>query len=171
MLRTASLVTQNWASLPSGRSYIFLTALLIWLALSALCILPTLTAFTSRGGSVCGGKVQDPSETEELSNCFAPWGAVDSGKRKKIARIGLKKKNQTKTKTPTTLSELEKLSTSLVLLGDTQKENTEKSVTPWVGVISGIQNVPGEGIRGRQILKTRWSRKGQEWSGALQNTL
>lgn len=64
-----------------------------------------------------------------------------------------------RTKTPTTHSELENLSTPL-LLGDTQKENSEDSVTPQAGVIAGVQNMPGEGIRGRQALKISWGWEG-----------
>lgn len=70
-----------------------------------------------------------------------------------------------RTKTPTTHSELENLNTSL-LMGDTWKENPAKSVTPGVGVIAGVQNMPGEGIRGRQVLKIGWGWEGREQSGA-----
>lgn len=51
-------------------------------------------------------------------------------------------------------------------MGDTWKENPAKSVTPGVGVIAGVQNMPGEGIRGRQVLKIGWGWEGREQSGA-----
>lgn len=159
MLRTASLVTQSWASLPSGRSYFFLTALLIWLALS-LCIYlqrRECVWWESTGSLWDGGIIQLPSP---LRSC-RQWKEKEDSWCWTFKKI---------TKTPTSHSELENLSTSL-LMGDTQKENPENSVTPWVGLIAGIQNMSGQGIRARQVLKIRWGWEGQEQSGALQNAL